>query len=49
MDLVQFNLDDHYIYCFGPEYLIRNRVALTVNKTIQNAILRYNLKKDRMI
>ena len=33
----------------GQESLRRNGVAIIVNKTVQNAILGYNLKNDRMI
>ena len=40
---------DHYIYYCGQESLRRNRVALIDNKRVQNAVLRYNLKNDRMI
>ena len=43
----EFNSDDHYIYYCGKETLRRNGVALTVNKRIWNAVLRWNLKKDR--
>ena len=28
----EFNSDDHYIYYFGQESLIRNRVTLVVSK-----------------
>ena len=45
----EFNSDDHYIYYCGQESLRRNRVALILNKTVQNAVLGYNLKNDRMI
>ena len=45
----EFNSDDHYIYYCGQESLQRNGVALTVNKRVQNAVLGYNLKNDRMI
>ena len=34
-------------YC-GQESLRRNGVAIMVNKTVQNAVLGCNLKKDRM-
>ena len=30
----EFNSDDHYIYYCGQEYLIRNGVAIIVNKTV---------------
>ena len=45
----EFNSDDNYIYYCGQESLRRNEVALTVNKRVQNAILRCNLKSNRMI
>ena len=45
----EFNSDDHYIYYCGQETLRRNEVALIVNKRVQNAVLGYNLKNDRMI
>ena len=45
----EFNSDDHYTYYCGQESLIRNGVALVVNKRVQNAVLECNLKNDRMI
>ena len=45
----EFNSDDHYIFYCGQESLRRNRVAIMVNKRVQNAVLGFNLKKDRMI
>ena len=45
----EFNSDDHYIYYCGQESLRRNRVALTVNKRVRNAVLGCNLKNDTMI
>ena len=45
----EFNSDDHYIYYCGQESLRRNGVAIMVNKTVWNAVLGYNLKKDTMI
>ena len=45
----EFNSDDHYIYYCGQEYLRRNGVAIMINKRVQNAVLRCNLKNDRMI
>ena len=45
----EFNSDDHYIYYCGQESLRRNGVALTVNKRVQNVILQWNIKNDRMI
>ena len=44
----EFNSDDHYIYYRGQESLIRNGVAIIVNKRVRNAVLGYNLKNDRM-
>ena len=45
----KINPDDHDIYYYGQESLRRNGVALRVNKTVPNSVLRWNLKKDRMI
>ena len=45
----EFNSDDHYIYYCEQELLRRNGVAITVNKRVQNAVLRCNLKNNRMI
>ena len=45
----KFNSDDHYIYYCGQQSLRRNGVALTVNRRVRNAVLRCNLKNDRMI
>ena len=45
----EFNSDDHYICFCGQESLRRNRVAIMVNKRVQNAVLGCNLKNDRMI
>ena len=45
----EFNSDDHHIYYCGQESLRRNGVAIMVNKRVQNAVLRCNLKNDRMI
>ena len=45
----ELNSDDHYIYYCGQESLRRNGVAIMVNKRVQNAVLGYNLKNDRMI
>ena len=45
----EFNLDDHYIYYYGQESLRRNEVALIVTKRVQNAVLWFNLKNNRMI
>ena len=45
----EFNSDDHYIYYCVPESLRRYRVAIMVNKRVQNAVLGRHLKNDRMI
>ena len=47
--MCEFNSDDHYIYYCGQESFRRNAVAIMVNKWVWNAVLGYNLKKDRMI
>ena len=45
----EFNSDYLNIYYCGQESLRRNGVALIVNKRVRNAVLRHNLKNDRMI
>ena len=45
----EFNSDDHSIYYCEQESLKRNGVAIMVNKRVQNAALRCNLKNNRMI
>ena len=45
----EFNSEDHYIYYCGQESLRRNGVAIVVNKRVRNAVLRCNLKNNRMI
>ena len=45
----EFNSDDHYKYYCGQESLRRSGVAITVNKRVQNMVLGWNLKNDRMI
>ena len=45
----EFNSDDLYIYYCRQESLRVNRVAIMVNKGVQNAVLGCNLKNDRMI
>ena len=46
----EFNSDDHYIYYYcGQESLRRNGVAIIINKGVQNAVLGYNFKNERMI
>ena len=48
-EIGEFNSHDHCIYYCGQESLSRNGVAIIVNKRVQNAVLGYNLKNDRMI
>ena len=48
-EMGEFNSDDYYIYYCGQESLRRNGVAIMVNKSVQNAVLGYNLKNNRMI
>ena len=45
----EFNLHDHNIYYCGQKSLRRNGIALIVNKRVQNAVLGYNLKNERII
>ena len=45
----EFNSDDHYVYYCWQESLRRNGVAIIVSKRVQNAVLRCNIKNDRMI
>ena len=45
----EFNSDAHYIFYCGQESLRRNEIAIMVNKRVQNAVLGFNLKNDRMI
>ena len=45
----EFNAHHHYIYYCGQESLRRTGVALIVKIRVQNAVLRCNIKNDRMI
>ena len=45
----EFISDDHYTYYYGQEYLRRNGVTITVNKTVQNEVLGCNFKNDKLI
>ena len=47
--MVEFNSNGHYIYYCGQESLRRNGVPIIVNKRVQNVVLGFNLKNDRMI
>ena len=42
----EFNSDDHYIYYCEQESFERSRVALIVNKRVQNAGLGRNVKNE---
>ena len=44
----EFNSDDHYIYYCGQESLRRNGIAIIVNKRVQNIVLGYNFKNEKM-
>ena len=44
----KFNLNDHYLYYCGLEFIRRKGVVIIVNKSVQNAILGCSLKNDRM-
>ena len=41
----EFNSDDHYIYYCGQEPL--RRIAIMVNKRVQNLVLGCNLRKTK--
>ena len=45
----EFNSDDRYICYCGQESLRRNGVAIIVNKRVQNTVLGFSLKNNRMI
>ena len=45
----ELNSDDHYIYYCGQESFRRNGVPLTIDKTVQNAVLGCSLKNARII
>ena len=47
--MVEFKIDDHYIYYCGQESFRKYGVAIMVNKRVLNAALGCNLKNDRMI
>ena len=49
LSLEYVNSNDHYIYYCGQESLRRNGAAIIVNKKVQNAVLGYMFKNDRMI
>ena len=48
-EMGEFNSDDHYFLYCGQESLRRNGVAIIVKKRVQNSVLGYNIKNDRMI
>ena len=45
----EFNSADLYTYYCGQESLRRNRVVLTINIRVQNAVLGCSFKSNRMI
>ena len=45
----EFHSDGHCIYYCGQESQRRIGVALIVNERVQNAVLGFSLKNDRMI
>jgi len=45
----KFNSDDLSIYYWGQESLRKNGVSCIVNERVQNAVLGYNFKNERMI
>ena len=45
----EFNSDDRYINHCGQETLRKNGSVLIVNKRVQNAVLGYNLRSDKII
>ena len=45
----EFNSADPCVYYCGQESLRRNGVAIIDNKRVQNAVLRCNLKNNRMV
>ena len=45
----KFNSNDHYIDYSRQESLRRNRIALIINRRVQNAVFGCSLKNDRMI
>ena len=48
-EIGEFISDEYYIYDCGQKSLRRNGLAVIVNKRVQNAILRCNLKNNRII
>ena len=44
----EFNSDDHYMHYYGQESLRRKRLAIIVNKRVQNVVLGCTLKNNRM-
>ena len=49
MGMGEFNSDDRYINHCGQETLRKNWSVLIVNKRVQNAVLGYNLRSDKII
>ena len=48
MGMGEFDSEDHYIYDCGQESLRSNGAAFTVNRRVQNGVIRCNLKKGKM-
>ena len=48
-DFTSLHFTSLYIYYCGQESLRRNGVALIVNRRVQNAVLGYNIKSNRML
>ena len=49
MGMGEFNSDNHYVYYSGQKSPRNNGVALIINKRVQNTVLGWNLKNDRMM
>ena len=49
MGMGEFNSDNRYVYYSGQKSPRKNGVALIINKGVQNTVLGWNLKNDRMI
>ena len=48
-EIGEFNSGYHYIYYCGQKSNRRNGVTVIINKRVQNAILGFNLKNNRII
>ena len=45
----EFNSHDHYIHYCEQDSLRRKGGAITVNERVQNVVLGFNLKNDRLL